>query len=179
MELADIPVIARPLHSGYAVRPLPARLWGTRLRILVADDNLAFRQLLAQSLPNWGYEPVFAQDGTEAWDILQTDDAPQLAVLDWMMPGVAGPDLCRRLRARDDDRPYTYVLLLTALSEKRSLVNALEAGADDYLVKPVDADELRARLWAGRRVLDLQTRPARGPADHPRTGHPRSPHRPQ
>ncbi len=125
-------------------------------RILIADDDGVGRRLLERLFTSRGYEVVVAADGSEAWQIMEHDDAPGLAVLDWSMPGLDGVDVCRRLRSRTD-RPYAYVLLLTARSDTSDLVEALDAGADDYLSKPFRPDELVARVRAGERVLDVQS----------------------
>jgi diguanylate cyclase (GGDEF)-like protein len=125
------------------------------MRALVAEDNPVFQTMLRNMLVNWGYEPVLARDGNEAWQVLEGPDAPRLAILDWMMPGADGVELCRRLRAAGRE-PYVYVLLLTARTQSQDLVEGMEAGADDYLTKPFNAHELRVRLRAGRRILDLQ-----------------------
>lgn len=114
-----------------------------------------FRVLLQSWLEDRGYDVVVAENGQQAWDQLQAERSPKLVILDWMMPGLSGPDVCRKLRSRTDLR-YRYVLLLTARSEKQDLVAGLEAGADDYLSKPFDALELHARLNVGRRILELQ-----------------------
>jgi diguanylate cyclase (GGDEF)-like protein len=125
------------------------------MRILVADDDPVFRCEVEALLEKWHYEVVTAADGEEAWQALREDDAPRLAILDWMMPGKDGLEICRQLR-HGPQEPYTYLLLLTARDEKQDVVAGLEAGADDYLTKPFDAAELRARLRAGRRILALQ-----------------------
>jgi diguanylate cyclase (GGDEF)-like protein len=125
------------------------------MRILVADDNLAFRQQLAGDLGRWGYEVLVAEDGLTAWRLLQEADAPTLALLDWMMPGMDGARVCEEVRRRPGGR-YRYLILLTARADKSDVIRGLEAGADDYLVKPLDPHELRARLRAGRRILELQ-----------------------
>jgi diguanylate cyclase (GGDEF)-like protein len=106
-------------------------------------------------LVKWGFAVIVAKEGEEAWGILQGNDAPQLAILDWMMPGRNGIEICRSLRWRKD-RPYVYILLLTSRGQKEDLVEGLEAGADDYVTKPFDPFELRARLRAGRRIVELQ-----------------------
>jgi len=106
-------------------------------------------------LGRWGYRAIAACDGDQAWNLLQQPDAPRLAILDWMMPGLSGPELCRRVRSQGRE-PYTYLLLLTARSQKEDLIEGMEAGADDYVTKPFDAQELNVRLRAGRRILDLQ-----------------------
>lgn len=125
------------------------------MRILIAEDEAVQRCLLEQLLKNWGHEVVTAKDGTEAWSTLQGENPPNTVILDWMMPGMDGIALCQALRARID-RPYSYVLLLTSKDQKDDLVSAMEAGADDYLKKPFDTSELKARLLAGKRILDLQ-----------------------
>jgi len=125
------------------------------VRILIAEDDPVSRRVLQVALTKLGYQVETACDGEAAWQALQRDDTPRLAVLDWMMPGINGPEVCRRLR-RLDGRPYVYTLLLTARGQKEDLVRGLEAGADDYLVKPFDAVELKARLNVGRRILGLQ-----------------------
>ena len=124
-------------------------------RMLIAEDDAVSRRMLQAVLTKWGYEVVVAGDGIEAARILEEEDAPTLAVLDWMMPGLEGPQVCRRVREQLN-RPYTYILLLTARNQKGDLLRGLESGADDYLTKPFDAQELRARLHVGQRILDLQ-----------------------
>lgn len=125
------------------------------MKILIAEDEPISRHLVERFLVQWGYEAVVAKDGDEAWWILQQEGAPKLAILDWMMPGMSGVQICREIRKRTED-PYIYLILLTAKTQKPDLIEGLEAGADDYLTKPFDADELRVRLRAGRRILDLQ-----------------------
>jgi diguanylate cyclase (GGDEF)-like protein len=126
------------------------------LRILIAEDDPVSRRLLEVTLRKWGYEVVSCPDGATAWQALQRPDSPALAILDWMMPGMDGLQVCREVRQRAAE-PYVYILLLTARSQKTDIITGLEAGADDYLTKPFDANELRMRLRAGRRILDLQT----------------------
>ena len=123
--------------------------------VLIADDETVSRRMLARMLSTNGYEVLTASDGDEAWRILARPDAPRLAILDWMMPGVTGPELCRRLRELKREL-YTYVLLLTARADKQDVVEGMDAGADDYVTKPFEARELQVRLRAGRRILDLQ-----------------------
>lgn len=125
------------------------------MQILIADDSLVSRHLLDATLRKWGYEVVVACDGSEAWDILQRDDAPPLAILDWMMPGLTGPQVCRLVRQRARE-PYIYILLLTSRSLKEDLIEGMESGADDYVIKPFDQHELKVRLRAGTRLVDLQ-----------------------
>jgi two-component system, cell cycle response regulator len=126
-----------------------------RNRILIAEDDPISRRMLEAFLVKWGFQVMTAADGLEALRILEKQDAPTLAVLDWMMPGLEGPQVCQRVREHPD-RPYVYILLLTARSQKGDLLRGLESGADDYLTKPFDAQELRARLHVGQRILDLQ-----------------------
>jgi diguanylate cyclase (GGDEF)-like protein len=125
------------------------------MKVLVAEDNPVFQSMLRALLTKWGYDVVPARDGLEAWRILDSAGAPRLAILDWMMPGMDGVELCRRVRSAARE-PYIYILLLTARTESEDLVQGMEAGADDYLTKPFNAHELRVRLRAGRRILDLQ-----------------------
>lgn len=125
------------------------------MRILIADDDAVSRRVLSGTLARLDYEVTAVSHGDAAWQALQRQDAPRLAVLDWMMPGKDGPEVCRAVR-RQAGRPYVYLLLLTARDRKEDLIAGLEAGADDYLVKPFNAFELKARLDVGRRILDLQ-----------------------
>jgi two-component system cell cycle response regulator len=125
------------------------------MKILAAEDNPVFQSMLRSMLTKWGYEVILAGDGNQAWSALQEECPPRLAILDWMMPGLDGVEVCRRLRAANRE-PYVYVLLLTARTDSQDLVEGMEAGADDYLTKPFNATELRARLRAGRRIVELQ-----------------------
>ncbi len=123
--------------------------------VLIAEDDPLFLRILERWFKRWDYRVSAVENGLDAWEVLQREDAPQLAILDWMMPGMDGIELCRRIRSRDQG-PYRYVLLLTARDDKQDVVAGLEAGADDYLTKPFDVDELRARVRTGKRILDLQ-----------------------
>ncbi len=125
------------------------------MKVLVAEDEPTSRRLLQSSLTRWGYEVIVAQDGNEATRILLSPDAPKLAVLDWLMPGVDGAQLCRNIRSNKPE-PYTYILLLTGKSGKLDVVEGLEAGADDYVCKPFDPRELKVRLRTGKRIIYLQ-----------------------
>jgi diguanylate cyclase (GGDEF)-like protein len=125
------------------------------MKVLAAEDNPVFRSMLVSMLTKWGYEPVIASDGNKAWLALQSPDSPRLAILDWMMPGLNGVDICRAVRSSCRE-PYVYILLLTARNDAGDLVEGMESGADDYLTKPFLAHELRVRLRAGRRILELQ-----------------------
>jgi diguanylate cyclase (GGDEF)-like protein len=125
------------------------------MKILIADDDFTSRAMLAGVLHKHGHVVLEAVDGAEAWRILQQPDAPRLAILDWMMPGLDGLEVVRRVRARPTERP-PYMLMLTAKSKKAEIVQGLEAGADDYLAKPFDPGELRARVEVGRRLVEAQ-----------------------
>ncbi len=125
------------------------------MRVLIAEDDPVSCHLLEAFLVKWGYQVVVTTDGTEAWRVLQQENPPRLAILDWMMPGMDGVEVCRKVRQRDAE-PYIYILLVTAKGQKQDIIEGLEAGADDYLTKPFDAQELRARLRAGRRIIELQ-----------------------
>jgi len=126
------------------------------MRILIAEDDLVSRKMLEATLARWGYEVIVTSDGAEALRALKAPDAPRVAILDWMMPGLDGVDVCRQLRAASPAEP-AYVILLTAKGNKTDIVNGLDAGADDYIIKPFDRDELRARLQAGLRIVALQS----------------------
>jgi two-component system, cell cycle response regulator len=125
------------------------------VKVLIADDSIVSRHLLEATLRKWGYEVMVACDGAEALQILEGKDAPALIILDWMMPGMTGLEVCRRIRARGSE-PYTYILLLTSKSQKEDLIEGMDAGADDYIAKPFDQNELQVRLRAGTRLVDLQ-----------------------
>jgi two-component system cell cycle response regulator len=126
-------------------------------RILVAEDEITFRHMLKTFLTKWGYEVVVVGDGLEAWKMLQREDRPRFAVLDWMMPKMDGVEICRAMREKKP-APYTYLLLLTSRDQKQDIVEGLEAGADDYLIKPFNPQELRARIHAGERIIELEDR---------------------
>jgi len=125
------------------------------MRVLVADDDSISRMVLRNLLIKWGYEPVEAQNGLLAWEILQAEDSPRLVLADWMMPGLDGPELCRRLR-QTNQIDYHYVILLTSRDSKEDLLDGLNAGADDYITKPYLAQELEVRLRVGKRIVSLQ-----------------------
>jgi two-component system, cell cycle response regulator len=126
------------------------------MKVLIADDSSVSRALLRGTLSRWGYEVIEASDGDGAWEILAGEDAPRLAILDWVMPGLTGPDVCRKVRETRRE-PYTYILLLTSKTSKEETVEGMEAGADDYIVKPFHEHELQVRLRAGKRIVDLQS----------------------
>jgi diguanylate cyclase (GGDEF)-like protein len=125
------------------------------MKILIAEDDPVSSRVLEVFLRKWGYEVVAVSDGSDALALLEADDAPRIAILDWMMPGMEGVEVCRRVRQRNG-RAYVYLLLLTARGQKQNMLDGLNSGADEYLSKPFDAEELRARLRAGERVLSMQ-----------------------
>ena len=125
------------------------------MKVLIAEDSVVSRHILDATLRRWGFDVVVATDGKQAWHELRKEGAPRLAILDWMMPGLTGPEVCRRVRALNEPL-YTYLLLLTSRNLKQDLIEGMESGADDYITKPFDPHELKARLRAGRRSLDLQ-----------------------
>jgi sigma-B regulation protein RsbU (phosphoserine phosphatase) len=125
------------------------------MKILIAEDDTVSRRLLEATLKKFGFEVVSVANGGEAWAILQGADSPSLAILDWMMPEMDGVEICRRVRQLPTPTP-PYLILLTARSEKTDVVIGLDSGADDYLTKPFDPSELRARIQVGTHVLELQ-----------------------
>lgn len=125
------------------------------MRVLVAEDDPSSRVLLASMLKKWGHEPVCASDGLEAWNLLCQEDAPRLLLLDWVMPGMDGPEICWRLRAVETPDP-PFIIMITGRAEKGDIILGLDAGANDYLTKPFNPDELWARLRAACRMLELQ-----------------------
>ena len=126
------------------------------MRVLIAEDDRVSRRLLEATLVKWGYEVVPTVDGNGAWQALQLQHAPPLAILDWAMPGLDGLEVCRKVR-RASDSQLPYIILLTAREGKPKIVEGLDAGADDYVTKPFDPEELRARIRVGERVLGLQS----------------------
>jgi len=123
--------------------------------VLVAEDGPIFLRILQNWFQKWDYRVTAVKNGVDAWEALQQPTAPPMAILDWMMPGMDGIEVCRKIRSRPQ-APYCYVLLLTAKDNIEDVVTGLDAGADDYLTKPFDVDELRARIRAGKRILELQ-----------------------
>lgn len=136
--------------------PPTQKLKAARMKILIADDEVIPRQLLRFQLEQWGHNVISADDGHQAWERFQTHDC-QLVITDWEMPGMSGIELIRRIREAERAN-YVYVILLTSKSEHGSLVTGLTTGADDYLTKPVDKDELRARLQPSLRIIELEHR---------------------
>jgi DNA-binding response OmpR family regulator len=125
------------------------------MRILIAEDDNASRRMLEASLQEWGFDVIQARDGMEAWELLAAPDAPSIAILDYMMPGMDGLEICRSLRKERPGRPV-HVILLTSRGASEDVVEGLGAGADDFVVKPFNRNELRARILAGARIVNLQ-----------------------
>jgi two-component system cell cycle response regulator len=128
------------------------------IKVLIAEDNAVSAKILQKNIGGWGYDVVVAQDGETAWKTYE-DENIRLAVLDWMMPKINGLDLCKKIRQHghnDENREYTYVILLTAKDQQNDLIKGFSAGADDYITKPFNHHELKARLKTGKRIIDLQ-----------------------
>jgi CheY-like chemotaxis protein len=124
-------------------------------RVLIAEDEPTNRRLLQAALLKWGYDVIICADGHEAWQALEQPEGPSLALLDWLMPGLDGVELCKRIR-ETPEIASTYVIMLTTRAAKEDIVEGLRAGADDYVIKPYHAEELRARLLVGMRIVTLQ-----------------------
>ena len=124
------------------------------MRILIAEDSLTSRKVLETMLDKWGYDVISTVNGAEAWEAIQQEGSPRLLILDWMMPKMDGTDVCQKIREQNDST--RYIILLTAMDQKKDIVRGLEAGANDYVIKPFDGDELRARIRVGERVIQLQ-----------------------
>jgi phosphoserine phosphatase RsbU/P len=125
------------------------------MKVLVAEDDFTSRSMLQAMVSRWGFEVVAVPDGVQGWAQLQKPDGPRLALLDWMMPGMDGLEVCRRARQVVQPDP-PYLIMVTARVSKGDIVTGLEAGANDYIAKPYHSEELKARLEVGRRVLELQ-----------------------
>ena len=125
------------------------------MRVLIAEHDVTIREMLSAIVRKWDYQPVTAPDGSAALEIMLEADAPQLAIIDWEMPGLSGTELCRVLRKRETPVP-PYILIFAPRNARENVVKGLESGANDYLPKPYDSAELRARLQVGRQIVDLQ-----------------------
>jgi len=151
-------------HAGYALSSSTARFlklgphgvfsYDHCMRVLIADDDRLSARMLEGTLKAGGYEVTVVADGGEAWEALQADERPHMAILDWMMPVLDGLEVCRRVRQAGG--PYVYILLLTGNTDPDAVVRGMDAGADDYIRKPFDRAELQARLRSGERILDLE-----------------------
>jgi DNA-binding response OmpR family regulator len=125
------------------------------MKILLVEDSAVERHQIGTLLNEWGLEYHALENGLDAVKLMEAPDAPNLVLLDWLLPGLDGIDVCRQIRQIQNSGVYTYTVMLTAKNRKQDLLSAMEAGADDYLSKPVDPSELRARILAGRRILEL------------------------
>ena len=125
-------------------------------QVLVVEDSPVYRKLIGDHLRKWDFGCTVAENGLQAWSLLQQTDSPKLVLLDWVLPDVDGIELCRRIREVGASRPYVYVILLTGKDGQKNMLKAMQAGVDDYLEKPFDESELKARLLVGKRILDLQ-----------------------
>jgi DNA-binding response OmpR family regulator len=147
LERAD-----QPKATELDARPAVARF--AQMPIVIAEDDLVSRTLMSSLMEKWGFKAVITQDGREAMAALRGEEGPTLALLDWMMPGMEGLEVCRRVR---ESKKMVYVIMLTSLGAKENIVEGLHAGADDYLVKPFDKNELLARIQVGLRILELHS----------------------
>lgn len=127
------------------------------MRVVIAEDSKFYCALMKRHFEEWGLSCVFAADGAEAWTLLRDQELPTLALLDWVLPKLEGIDLCRKIRGELGEERYIYTILITSKNRKQDIIDAMEAGADDFLVKPFYAPELKARVLAGKRILDLQS----------------------
>jgi two-component system cell cycle response regulator len=126
------------------------------MKALIVDDSPIYRKLIRDHLQEWGFESTEVETGSQAWRLLQQPDSPKLVLLDWVLPDLDGIELCQRIRNAGESRPYVYVILLSGKDGRKNILTAMQAGVDDYLVKPFDESELRARVLVGKRILDLQ-----------------------
>jgi len=127
------------------------------VNILIADDDPISRRLLEATLSEWGYDVLVTSDGSEAWEAMQQQEAPDLVISDWMMPNMDGLELCRKIRQMEKTG-YIYFIILTAKGRKEDVIEGLEAGADDFLIKPFDREELKCRTRIGERIIELEQR---------------------
>jgi phosphoserine phosphatase RsbU/P len=149
-QISDADKPAEPKATELNARAAVARF--AQLPIIIAEDDLVSRTLISNLMAKWGFKAVVTQDGHEAMKALRAEPGPALAILDWMMPGMDGVQVCRRIRERNK---MVYLIMLTSRGTKENIVEALHAGADDYLIKPFDKNELLARIQVGFRILDL------------------------
>lgn len=126
------------------------------MEVLLVEDSPVYRKLVGTHLENWGFKLTIAKDGHDAWSLLQRTDCPKLVLLDWVLPGMDGIEICQKIRQAAKGPQYSYIIILTGKDAKKDMLEAMQAGADDYLVKPFDEMELKARLLVGKRILALQ-----------------------
>lgn len=127
------------------------------MKVLIAEDEPISRRVLTDALVSWGYEVVVTKRGDEAWEVLKSENSPNLVILDWMMPGMDGVEICQKVRSQYKPN-YVYIILLTARNRKEDIIEGLESGADDYMVKPFYYEELKYRLKIGERIVELEQR---------------------
>jgi len=149
-QISDLGKPDQPKLTELDARPAVARF--AQIPIVVAEDDLVSRTLIGNLMEKWGFKAVITQDGNEAMAALRAEQGPALTILDWMMPGMDGLQVCRRVR---ESEKMVYVIMLTSLGTKENIVEGLHAGADDYLIKPFDKNELLARIQVGLRILEL------------------------
>jgi DNA-binding response OmpR family regulator len=149
-QVSDVGTPDQPKATELDARSAVARF--AQLPVVIAEDDLVSRTLMSNLMEKWGFKAVVTQDGHEAMKALRAEQGPALAILDWMMPGMDGLQVCRRIRERGT---VVYVIMLTARGTKENIVEGLQAGADDYLIKPFDKNELLARIQVGFRILEL------------------------
>ncbi len=149
-QISDLGKPDQPKLTELDARPAVARF--AQIPIVVAEDDLVSRTLIGNLMEKWGFKAVITQDGNEAMAALRAEQGPALTILDWMMPGMDGLQICRRVR---ESEKMVYVIMLTSLGAKENIVEGLHAGADDYLIKPFDKNELLARIQVGLRILEL------------------------
>ncbi|MGE5454463.1 MAG: diguanylate cyclase [Methylocystaceae bacterium] len=125
------------------------------MQVIIADDDRLSRRILEDRCREWGFEVLTAKDGNEAWELYLENDAPRIFLLDWIMPGINGVDLCEKMR-KAPQNSYSYIVILTSLNDPSHVIRGLEAGADDYITKPFNDSELRCRLNIGKRILELE-----------------------
>jgi len=143
--------------SFFGIANGTAEVRGQKLmQALVVDDSAVYRKLIGDHLRSWGFGVTLAETGSDAWRILEQPDSPKLVLLDWVLPDLDGIEICQRIRQAGSSGAYVYVILLTGKEGRQNMLEAMQAGADDYLVKPFDELELKARLLVGKRILDLQ-----------------------
>ena len=126
------------------------------MKLLIAEDDATSRMILTAVCSQWGYDVVCVEDGQAAWELIQQDDAPQLMIIDWEMPRMNGIEFCQRLKEKNNNNP-PYIILLTSRNKTEDIVVGLNEGANDYIAKPFDNEELKVRLSVGKRILQLQS----------------------
>ena len=151
-QISDLEKPDQPKATELDARLAVARF--SQMPIMIAEDDLVSRTLMSSLMEKWGFKAVITRDGHEAMAALRGEQGPALALLDWMMPGMDGLEVCRRIR---ESKKMVYVILLTSLGPKENIVEGLHAGADDYLIKPFDKNELLARIQVGLRILELHS----------------------